>query len=270
MRSMDDIERIRQMYLPPKVKVLMVGESPPQSGKFFYTGDELTEKTQEAFAWLFMDVALDCSTHEDFLGYFKNSGFYLDDLCLEPVNGIRNDEKRNQVRDTWVSSLAKRMKKYDPEAIIFVLKGARKQFEAAVEEAGLSHVPRYYTPYPAFSEQNKEGYVRDLVSALIGIFEFDKFLKEEETALKNKIPTAQDFRDKLNAIFSTASTSFVNIVAGDLHRAVGGYPSPSKNHRMPLCCREMHEAMQRDDVIMYEPPSGEGATFHIRYKLPRR
>ena len=265
---MDDIERIRQKYLPQKIKVLMVGESPPQSGEFFYTGDDLTDKTQEAFAWLFMDVALDCTTHEDFLNFFKKSGFYLDDLCLEPVNGITDDVIRNQVRDTWVSSLAQRMKEYDPQAIIFILKGARKQFEAAVERAGLSHIPRYHIPYPAFSEQNKEGYIRELVGALIDIFEFDKFLKDEEIAQRSKIPTAQDFRDKLNSIFSTASTSFVNIVAGDLHRAVGGYPN--KNHRMPLCCREMRETMKAGDVIMYEPPSGEGSTFHIRYKLPRK
>lgn len=262
---MSEVDSIRQNYLPQKVKVLMVGESPPQSGKFFYTGDDLTDKTKEAFSWVFMDV-LDQSTYEEFLDFFKKQGFYLDDLCLEPVNG-KDENTRIKMREAGVQPLADRMREYNPDAIIFIFKGARKQFETAVERAGLGQVPRYYAPYPAFSKLNKEGYITEVVSALIEIYGFDKFLKDEEIAQRSKTPTAQDFRDKLNAIFSSASSSSVNVVAGDLHRAVGGYPS--KNHRMPLCCREMREAMKAGDVIMYEPPSGEGSTFHIRYKLPR-
>lgn len=263
---MGDVEQVRQKYLPEKVKVLIVGESPPHSGKFFYTGDDLTSRTWEAFSWVFMDV-IDLSTYEEFLNFFKKQGFFLDDLCLEPINRIKANNERIKMRKKWVPSLAERMKEYNPEAIVFIMKGARQQFEDAVKRAGLCNVPRYYTSFPSFSEQNKKDYVQEMVSALIDIFGFDKFLKEEEETKKNKIPTSEDFREKLNEIFSNAHTSYVDISSRELHIAVGGYHG--SNHRMPLCCQAMRSAMTEGDQIMYEPPSGQGATFHIRYKLPR-
>lgn len=263
---MGDVEQIRKRYLPEKVKVLIIGESPPRSGKFFYTGDDLTSITWEAFSWLFMDV-IDLDNYNEFLDYFKKQGFYLDDLCLEPVNGIEDNDQRIEVRKKWVPSLAKRIKEYNPEAIIFILKGAREQFEDAVRRSGMSHVPRYYTSFPAFSERNKKDYVQDLVSALIDIFDFDKYLMEDEETKKNKIPNSEDFEAKLHEVFSNCNESYIDIISRELHRAVGGYPGP--NHRMPLCCQVMRRLMTEGDRIMYEPPSGQGSTFHIRYKLPR-
>jgi hypothetical protein len=59
------------------------------------------------------------------------------------------------------------------------------------------------------------------------------------------------------------------INAGDLHRRLGGYPG--RNHRMPVCCAVMRAAFAPDagDLIVEEPPSGRGASFTIRYVLPR-
>ena len=79
------------------------------------------------------------------------------------------------------------------------------------------------------------------------------------------MPTAKDFQDALAQIFKEASEqglSFVVVRAGDLHRQVGGYPG--YNHRMPLCCYVMKKNMQRGDVILYQPPSGQGASLTIK------
>lgn len=61
----------------------------------------------------------------------------------------------------------------------------------------------------------------------------------------------------------------VEINAGELHGRVGDYPG--RNHRMPVCCKVMHSAFAPDvgDVIVGEPPSGQGASLTIRYVLPR-
>jgi 5-methylcytosine-specific restriction protein A len=64
-----------------------------------------------------------------------------------------------------------------------------------------------------------------------------------------------------------AARAFEDVVSGDLHRTVGGYPGPS--HRMPACCSVMTRAMRRGDRIITAPPSGKGATLTIRYRLPR-
>lgn len=61
----------------------------------------------------------------------------------------------------------------------------------------------------------------------------------------------------------------VEINSGDLHTRVGGYPGA--NHRMPVCCQVMRGAYAPDagDVILEEPPSGQGASLTIRYVLPQ-
>ena len=59
----------------------------------------------------------------------------------------------------------------------------------------------------------------------------------------------------------------VDVVSGDLHRLVGGYPG--QNHRMPMCCDVMYAAKQSGDRILSAPPKGKGASLTIRYLLPR-
>lgn len=86
------------------------------------------------------------------------------------------------------------------------------------------------------------------------------------------MPTAADFKMELHRILLEAvrqgkQTAEVN--AGDLHTRVGGYPGA--NHRMPVCCEVMRSAIATDigDVVLSEPPSGQGATLTVRYVIPR-
>lgn len=85
------------------------------------------------------------------------------------------------------------------------------------------------------------------------------------------MPTAKDFEAVLQGIFDGAEREgkeYVDVVSGKLHRQVGGYPG--SNHRMPDCCHVMKRIMKQGDDILYQPPSGQGATLTIRYSLPRR
>lgn len=81
------------------------------------------------------------------------------------------------------------------------------------------------------------------------------------------IPTAEGFRLALEDIFITAGGDYVDVNAGDLHRAVGGYPG--KNHRMPTCCEVMYGYMKPGDEKLLSPPKGMGAGLTVRYLLPR-
>jgi 5-methylcytosine-specific restriction protein A len=83
-------------------------------------------------------------------------------------------------------------------------------------------------------------------------------------------PTAPVFRSALAGIFSGATRACqqsLRLSAGELHRVVGGYPGA--NHRMPLCCRVMKQAMQAGDEIVDSLSSGQGPTLTIDYRLPR-
>lgn len=84
--------------------------------------------------------------------------------------------------------------------------------------------------------------------------------------------TADEVRTALFEIFEVAhkhAVREVTIVSGDLHRKLGGYPAPKSRHRMPVCCQVMKQLMKAGDEIVSAPPSGQGATLTIRYRLPR-
>ena len=93
-----------------------------------------------------------------------------------------------------------------------------------------------------------------------------------ECEVKFKVPTRDDFKMELHRMMNEAihqGNATADINAGELHRRVGDYPGT--NHRMPMCCGVMRGAFAPDagDVILEEPPSGQGASLTIRYVLPR-
>ena len=60
---------------------------------------------------------------------------------------------------------------------------------------------------------------------------------------------------------------FVDLVAGDVHKQwIGG----SKPNRMPMVCNAMRQLMRPDDVVLVQPPSGQGPRLRIRYYLETR
>ena len=83
--------------------------------------------------------------------------------------------------------------------------------------------------------------------------------------------TADDFRSELASMFDAAANAgrrTIVVCAGDLHRAVGGYPGPDR--RMPMCCNVMYaEMVEGVDEILSAPPKGLGASVVIEYLLPR-
>ena len=84
-------------------------------------------------------------------------------------------------------------------------------------------------------------------------------------------PTKEDFEIALQNEIQRAKNEgkrSIGVRSGHLHQEVGGYPGP--NHRMPLCCRVMKEAMRDGDIIEGSPKSGQGANLLIRYFLGPR
>jgi 5-methylcytosine-specific restriction protein A len=77
-----------------------------------------------------------------------------------------------------------------------------------------------------------------------------------------------DFRQAIQRKLSSArrlGKSSIELVSGDLHRELGGYPGT--NHAMPSCCNAMYEAMKSGDQIVSSPPKRLGATLRIKYIL---
>jgi hypothetical protein len=135
---MSSLEELRKSFRPRRITTLFVGESAPQSGKFFYRGNSsLFYAMQRAF-----------EGKETFLVDFKKNGFYLDDLAPVPINKMESRE-RSMLRWKSVSSLADRLKDYKPEAIVVVMRAIKPMVLEAMRKADLSYEP-YCTPHPAF------------------------------------------------------------------------------------------------------------------------
>lgn len=154
-------EKLRAHYRPDPIRVLFIGESPPVGGTFFYaTQSNLARYTQEAFGRVYEQR---WATREEFLRFFQSCGCYLDDLCLDPVNGMTPTERR-RTRLEAVPELAKRMTGIHPGAVISVMSGTKRQVRQAMGLAGLGEMEPCIMPFPTFGNQHR--YVARLVETL--------------------------------------------------------------------------------------------------------
>lgn len=83
-----------------------------------------------------------------------------------------------------------------------------------------------------------------------------------------RLPNAETFQSALKALLEEArnkGAAYLDVSAGALHRAAGGYPGP--HHRMATCCSAMRGALKRGDMVLQEPRSGTGAGLTLRYHL---
>ena len=143
-----DTEKTRQRYKPRIIRYLFVCESPPCGGTFFYyKNSKLFNYTHKVFQNIF---GIDSS---NFLEYFRDNGFYLDDLCLTPINGLSNSD-RKRCRKRGIYSLAERLKIYQPEVIISTPLAIRSEVVKSIELSGQN--PRsFHIPFAGNGQQNK-------------------------------------------------------------------------------------------------------------------
>jgi len=126
-------ELIRKQYQPTQIRVLLVGESEPIGGDFFYKAKGSFYTNIKNTIWPFI------KSSENFLDDFKNHGFYLDDLILRPVNHLaKNDRKVLAVE--WAPDLAHRVKSYQPQLVVCLMKSIVNEVKSAVEQSGVNPV----------------------------------------------------------------------------------------------------------------------------------
>ncbi len=145
-----DIEVIRHRYRPDRVKLLLVGESPPANGKFFYLRSPMTTFTSRPFEKRY---GVSFSSNAEFLDFFRERGCYLEDLCLEPVDRLDRAEREAKLRSS-VDEFANRLRTLQPEVVAIVLRKIDKYVREAVARSGVD--ARVYTlPFPGNGHQNR-------------------------------------------------------------------------------------------------------------------
>ncbi len=143
-----EIEMIRDHFKPRRITTLFVGESPPNSGKFFYCGDTILKRNFSSSVTRFRQFQ-----SGDFLNNFEALRWYLDDLAHHPVDHLPPTKRKAQLR-LAVPEVAKRIRAYSPDAIVIIL----KRIERFVREAATQAECRasiYALPFPANGHQAK-------------------------------------------------------------------------------------------------------------------
>ena len=87
---------LRRRYEPRSVKLVLIAESPPASGLYFY--DPTGSSREPLFAALMKQLRLSPSTKEEGLREFQRSGWVLVDATYEPVNELTRS-RRDRIID---------------------------------------------------------------------------------------------------------------------------------------------------------------------------
>jgi hypothetical protein len=150
MNRNDAVEALRRSYRPKKVRLLLVGESAPKSGKFFYRRSAMTTFTARAFEKAF---GITFEDNAAFLRFFQGCGCYLEDVSLTAVNNMRPSE-RAQTLQKSVPSLSQRIRDLKPALVVAVLRRITPYVEEAMVQAGRPVI--FCTlPFPGSGSQNK-------------------------------------------------------------------------------------------------------------------
>jgi hypothetical protein len=85
---------LRRLYQPDDLKLVIIAESPPISGKYLY--DKSGATTEPLFSALMQRLNATSTTKEEGLREFQRRGVILVDATYEPVNGM-SDAARDRV-----------------------------------------------------------------------------------------------------------------------------------------------------------------------------
>jgi hypothetical protein len=150
-------EGLRQSFLPRRVQLLFIGESPPASGRFFYSANSgLYRAMRMAF-----QIAGPGVDDENFLAVFQQRGCYLTDLCPEPVDRLDRD-RRLFLRTAGEKHLARQIKRFRPAIVAPVLRSIAGNVRNAALLAAWDG-PIVQFPYPGRWSRHREVFTEALV-----------------------------------------------------------------------------------------------------------
>ena len=165
-------DRARRKYRPRRVRFLLIAESPPSSGGFFYFPttvgkDHLFRETMKALElWPENKPLRSGVDKRSMLQSFQSLGFYLLDASADPVDKLPNPARRKSIRDQ-LPRLIENVKRADPPIIVIVKSSIFEPVRSALEEAGFGSRVLNAQPIPFPSHGNQQKY-RSMMKKLLG------------------------------------------------------------------------------------------------------
>jgi hypothetical protein len=161
-------EALRENFRPKQIRLLFIGEAPPASGRFFYSGNSgLYRAMREAFK-----AVNSCINDENFLGLFQASGCYLVDLYPKPVDQL-DAEFRRRARIDGERLFSERLVELRPVKIAAVLRAiADHVTNAAVSANWRGEILQL--PYPGRWSHHRAKFLKALEPSLRELFRLPK------------------------------------------------------------------------------------------------
>jgi len=139
------ISRLRERHRPKRIRVLFVGEAPPAGQTFFYA------ENSQVYRHLEEALRSHLGSPDSFLKAFRERGYFLDDLTLEPIGTISPGERKRILKQN-IPRLAQRIAEYQPQMIVTILKRIFPYVEEARSLAGVN-VPNRPVSFPGNGQQ---------------------------------------------------------------------------------------------------------------------
>jgi hypothetical protein len=153
-------ETLRRSFLPAGIQLLFIGESPPASGRFFYSGNSgLYRAMRAAFQQVHTNI-----DDEHFLEIFRAYGCYLTDLSQEPVDHLDLPLRRT-MRSNGEKALARQLIRLQPTIIAPVLRSIAGNVSNAVARANWEG-QILQLPYPGRWSRYREAFIHALVPVI--------------------------------------------------------------------------------------------------------
>lgn len=150
-------ERLRQRYRPAQIGLLLVGESPPASGRFFYRRDSgLYRAIRDAFRTVDPSI-----TDDTFLETFRRVGCYLIDTCSDSVDVLDARSRRSACLASE-PTLTRKIRHLQPAAIVTLLKSIRDNVRRAADRARW-HGLIVELPYPGRWTSHRKMFIEGFV-----------------------------------------------------------------------------------------------------------
>lgn len=146
-----DLEAIRRSFRPDKIRVLLLGESPPPGRGFFYAGDSSLYRFTAPVVRRICRFPLE---PEAFLTGFAGAGFFLDDFSSRRGDKPAQRADDDDVRDA-VNRIAASITTDEPEFVVGVLLGLSSLVEEAIHASAHPDTPWRCLPFP--HPKNEEG-----------------------------------------------------------------------------------------------------------------
>ncbi len=148
--------RIRKKYLPSKLNLLFILESPPVSGNYFY--DETGKSTEPLFSAFMKFLSYSPTDKKDGLEHFKSNGYFLVDATYKQVNKLKGKIRDYTILSDY-SSLIDDLETLSPKKnvpIILVKANICRMFDERLTERGFKILNKgIIIPFPSHGHQKK-------------------------------------------------------------------------------------------------------------------